>query len=275
MRLFIFLSFVHLVLAAIAYPVEAGAKTATSLCRISHPSDSGIEWECRKVKKGESLESLFGERWKDIARFNRVDRRHVYPGISIKAPRRLDELRYFTPMSLSYPDAASEPKFILVDLSEQFLGAYEHGRLVFSAPIATGEKGNETPRGEFMVTAYHGRHKSSLYFVEKTRRPYPMNYGLRFHISKKRISFWIHGRDLPGFPASHGCIGLYDEAMQRKHYGYPKEPVLDDAKKLFEWAMSPLADDGRFHVVKDGPRMLVTGYAPGTEPANFSPPLPQ
>ena len=88
MRLFVFLSLVHLVIAVIAFPLEADAKKVTSLCRINHPSDSMVEWECRKVKKAESLESLFGERWKDVARFNRVDRRHVYPGISIKVPKR-------------------------------------------------------------------------------------------------------------------------------------------------------------------------------------------
>ena len=44
-----------------------------------------------------------------------------------------------------------------------------------------------------------------------------MHYGLRFFIDKSVDtwpSYWIHGRDLPGYPASHGCIGLYDEEMQ-------------------------------------------------------------
>ncbi len=32
----------------------------------------------------------------------------------------------------------------------------------------------------------------------------------------RRPAFWIHGCDLPGYPASHGCVGLYDEEMQKK-----------------------------------------------------------
>jgi hypothetical protein len=237
-----------------------------SLCKISHPSDAGIEWECRRLRSRETLEGLFGERWKDVVRFNRVDRRHVRPGVYLKVPKRLDDVRDFTPMPSRYEPSASDPKFLLVDLSEQFLGAYEYGRLVFSSPIATGERGNETPSGEFRITAYHGRHRSSLYVIEKTSIPYPMNYGLRFHISKKGISFWIHGRDLPGDPASHGCVGLYDEQMQKKYYGYPKNPTLDDARILFEWIISPRSDDGTFHLMKEGPRVLITGRAPGAGP---------
>jgi len=247
-------------------PSFSEAKIISSLCRINHPSDIHVEWECRKLKKGETLENIFKDGWKDIVRFNRVDRRHVYPGISIKVPKRLEEIKDFTPMPRYYQPAEPEPKFILVNLSEQFLGAYEYGRLVFSSPIATGEKGNETPNGEFKIDAYDSRHKSSLYFIEKTHILYPMNYGLRFYTNRKGVSFWIHGRDLPGYPASHGCIGLYDEEMQKKYYGYPKNPELEDAKALFEWVISPLQDDGKFHILKKGTKMLVIGSAPGTKP---------
>ena len=247
-------------------PSFSEAKIISSLCRINHPSDIHVEWECRKLKKGETLENIFKDRWIDIVRFNRVDRRHVYPGISIKVPKRLEDIKDFTPMPRYYQPAESEPKFILANLSEQFLGAYEYGRLVFSSPIATGEKGNETPNGEFKIDAYDSRHKSSLYFIEKTRILYPMYHGLRFYTNRKGVSFWIHGRDLPGYPASHGCIGLYDEEMQKKYYGYPKNPELEDAKMLFEWVISPLQDDGKFHILKDDPKMLVIGSAPGTKP---------
>lgn len=225
-----------------------------------------MEWECRRLRKGETLESLFNDRWEDIARFNRMDRRHAYPGVYIKVPKRFEDIKNFTPMPPQYQPARQEAKFILVDLSEQFLGAYEYGRLIFSSPIATGEKGNETPRGEFTITAYDSRHVSSLYFIEKTFKLYPMHYGLRFYINKQGVAFWIHGRDLPGYPASHGCIGLYDEPMQKKYYGRPKKPLLEDARILYDWVISPLSDDRQFHVLKDGPKMQIIGYAPGTAP---------
>ena len=256
--LFLFL----ILLLIIGYPEGAWARRVPSPCKIKYPGDAKVEWECRRLRKGETLENLFGDRWIDVARFNRIDRRHAYPGVSIKVPKHLEEIENFTPMPEYYQPAESEAKFILIDLSEQFLGAYEYGRLVFSVPVATGEKGNETPSGEFRITAFNSRHKSSLYFIEETNIPYPMHYGLRFHISRGGVAYWIHGRDIPGYPASHGCIGLYDEEMQKKYYKYPKNPVLEDAKTLFEWVISPLRDDGNFHLLKDGPKLKIIGHAP-------------
>lgn len=231
-------------------------------CTIRYPTDATIEWECRRLHARETLETLFADRWPDVARFNRIDRRHASPGVFLKVPKRLKEIAGFTPMPPEYPAATAEAKFILIDLAEQFLGAYEYGRLVLSTPIASGERGNETPTGEFTITAVHRRHRSSLYTIEKTNIPYPMNYALRFHISRSGIAFWIHGRDIPGHPASHGCIGLYDEPMQQQYYGSPRKPVLDDAGILYEWVMGPLADDTRFRKVGDGPRVLIVGRAP-------------
>lgn len=140
---------------------------------------------------------------------------HTYPGISIKVPKNLDDIKEFNPLPVEYPPAENDGKFILVDLSEQFLGAYEYGKLAFSAPAATGEKENESLRGEFKVAASHRYHKSSKYFIEKAEILYPMNHALRFHINREGVTYRIHGRDIPGYPASYGCMGLYDEAMQK------------------------------------------------------------
>jgi hypothetical protein len=223
-----------------------------SPCATRYPSDQTIEWECRTLQRGESLEKLFGEQWTDVARFNRIDRRHAVSGIAIKVPKSLDALAQFTPLQ----------QFILIDLSEQFLGAYEFGALRFALPIASGNGGNETPTGEFRITAAHRSHQSCRYTVEGTDRPYPMNHALRFHINREGVSYWIHGRDLPGYPASHGCIGLYDEPMQKEQYGLPKDPELDDAKRLFEWVLGGEAEDDKVIPLSDGPRLQIVGEAP-------------
>lgn len=256
---------IYLLIPVILYLMASQAYSGhivRSPCKVRYPSDSMIDWKCQRIKKGENLEKLFGDRWIDVARFNRIDRRHVYPGISIKVPERLKDIENFSPLPQYYEPAKDETKFILIDLSEQFLGAYEYGGLVFSSPVATGEKGNETPTGDFRITAYNSRHRSSLYFIEKTNIPYPMHYGLRFHISRAGVAYWIHGRDIPGYPASHGCVGLYDEEMQKKYYKYPKDPVLQDSKRLFDWAISPLMDDGKFHLIKDGIKVRIIGKTP-------------
>ncbi len=236
-------------------------------CEIHYPSDATLEWDCRII-------STRANRWKPYlastglrcARFNRIDRRHAHPGLSIKVPRRLEDLAQFTPLPLVYPPGELDEKIILIDLSEQFLGAYEYGALRFAVPIASGNGHNETLTGEFRLTAAHRSHQSCLYTIEGTDRPYPMNYALRFYLNREGVSYWIHGRDMPGYPASHGCIGLYDESMQKEQYGIPEEPELNDAKRLFEWVLGGETDDDRVIPLKRGPRVHIIGQAPSHQP---------
>jgi hypothetical protein len=247
--------------AALDAPGEA-ARVRPSSCALRHPSDSGIEWSCRRLRHGETLEALFGERWIDVARFNRIDRRHAVAGVELKVPVLLEDIRDFSPMPREIAESDASAKLIVVDLGEQFLGAYEGSRLVFSAPVATGEDGQPTPSGTFRISALDPAHRSSLYTIEGTSTPYPMRWALRFHISAQEIAFWIHGRDLPGYPASHGCIGLYDEQMQRQYFGEPAHPVLDDAQALYLWVVGGGADRAGFQDVKNGPRVRIIGTTP-------------
>ena len=242
------------------------SKKHPSPCHIAYPSDATIEWDCRTLRPGESLEKLFGERWVDVARFNRIDRRHTRAGVSIKVPKRLDDLESFVPFPLWYPLAELDEQFALIDLSEQFLGAYEYGALRFAMPIASGDGGNETPAGNFRIRAAHRVHQSCLYTIEGTNRPYPMNHALRFHVNREGVSYWIHGRDMPGYPATHGCVGLNDESMQKEQYGIPKDPEVNDAKKLFEWVLGGAPEDGRVIPLPNGPRLQIIGEAPKSEP---------
>ncbi|MEN6373209.1 MAG: L,D-transpeptidase [Smithella sp.] len=237
----------------------AAKQKITSLCRVEYPSDKEIEYECRRLKRGESPESLFGDSWRDVLRFNRIDRRHLYTGKSLKVPKKIEDIEDFTPLPLFYPDALTDPRFILVDLEEQFLGAYEYGYLVMSFPIASGRKDNKTPAGTFRITAFSKNHRSSLYKIEKKNVPYPMHYALRFFTDQQGVDYWIHGRDIPGYPASHGCIGLYDEEMQSRYYRNPRQPILQDAKELYEWVVAPESDDGMLHTLKDGPIIIIKG----------------
>jgi hypothetical protein len=254
------------VMVATGLPVSVQAdspKKHQGPCEIHYPSDVTVEWDCRVIPPGGSLEAIFGEDWMDVARFNRIDRRHAHSGVSIKVPRRIEDLAQFTPLPRVYPPGELKEKFILIDLTEQFLGAYEFGALRFSTPIVSGNGLNETPTGKFRLTAAHLQHQSDLYTIEGTDRPYPMNYALRFHVNREGVSYWIHGRDMPGYAASHGCIGLYDESMQKEQYGVPKEPELSDAQKLFVWVLGGELGDDRVIPLPRGPRVHIIGQAPG------------
>jgi len=145
--------FFFLLVMNVTVPVSANSTKIKSLCEINYPSDSRIEWKCRKLRWGDNPKDLFGKYWPSVLRFNRMDRRHFAGGISIKVAKRLEELEDFTPLPETYPDAAEEEKFILVDQSEMFLGAYEYGRLVLSFPVAVGIKGSRVPNGKFRIDA--------------------------------------------------------------------------------------------------------------------------
>jgi len=81
----------------------------SSPCAIHYPSDHAIPWSCQTLKKGETIERMFGERWIDIARFNRIDRRHAFPGMRLKVPLRLEQIDHFTPMPAFFPAARQQP----------------------------------------------------------------------------------------------------------------------------------------------------------------------
>jgi lipoprotein-anchoring transpeptidase ErfK/SrfK len=64
-------------------------------------------------------------------------------------------------------------------------------------PISSGRKGHATPKGEFVVTNKHRQWKSTLYHA-------PMPFYLRLSCR----DFGLHAGELPGYPASHGCIRM-------------------------------------------------------------------
>jgi hypothetical protein len=248
-----------------------------SLCEIHYPSDQKIEWRCQKLTAKDTPQGMFGAHWLDVLHFNRMDRRHFFGGVSIKVPNHIQQINSFTPLPASYPAAAREPKLILIDQSEMYLGAYQYGKLVYSFPISLGSQGYQVPNATFQIDAADRKHRSNLYTVEEIGRPYPMHYALRFWVDKSKKewpSYWIHGRDLPGYPASHGCIGLYDEEMQKEYYSsYDKkvykqdfhpltEPLLQDAKVLYQWVVDPRSDPGTLHLIQNGPKVIVTGRPP-------------
>jgi hypothetical protein len=235
------------------------------LSRIEYPSALPIKWKAYFIRPQDSMERLFGKNWIYVARFNRIDRRHVYPGMTIKIPENTEEIKNYTPMPSRYAPAQNNATYILVDIAEQWLGAYEYGKLKFSFPAATGIEEHPTPAGIFRIDAHHLRHKSSLYKTPKGEMPYPMDYAIRFYVGSDDVAFWIHARDLPGRPASHGCIGVYDETMQNRVYGTPADPVLNDAQRLYEWVVGKedlLYDYGDFEYMEDGPVVEIKGNLP-------------
>lgn len=88
-------------------------------------------------------------------------------------------------------------KRVLITLGTQELKAYQGRFLVLKTNISSGSRAR-TPEGHFVVLAKQRMHYSSLY----NRAPMPRSVQIHGNI-------FIHGfRDVPRYPASHGCIRL-------------------------------------------------------------------
>ena len=121
---------------------------------------------------------------------------------------------------------------IVVRLNRQEATLLRGGKEVTTTRVSTGREGYGTPVGTFRVQRKHKDHRSSLYGdyvdrggdvvrpnvdVRKTPRPRgaryvgaPMPYFIQF-----KPGYGLHAGDLPGYPASHGCVRLsYWKARQ-------------------------------------------------------------
>ena len=77
---------------------------------------------------------------------------------------------------------------------------------------------------------------------------------------KNGAQFRAAGADTPD-PHSHAARRMVDEWMQNTYYGVPARPVLDDARRLYEWVVGAGGDDARMRVIA-GPRLRIVRGAP-------------
>lgn len=95
------------------------------------------------------------------------------------------------------PDSEIARSLIEVDLATQTAQLFRDGTVATSVPISSGRKSFPTKPGEYVVTDKHTKWRSTLY-------PADMPFFMR--LSCGDIGF--HAGNLPGYPASHGCIRL-------------------------------------------------------------------
>ena len=120
---------------------------------------------------------------------------------------------------------------IVVNLGEQKAYLYHYKEIVAVSRISSGREGKSSPVGRFRVTEKDADHRSTLYGnyvkngkvlkenidIRKGGRPpgskfegVPMPYFLRFS-----GAYGLHQGDVPGYPASAGCIRLPSRHAKR------------------------------------------------------------
>jgi lipoprotein-anchoring transpeptidase ErfK/SrfK len=99
------------------------------------------------------------------------------------------------------------PVVLRIILSEQVLHVYRNGVWIGSSTICSGKEGYRSPTGVFTILQKKVEHTSTIY----TNMPMPYMQRLTWD------GIAMHAGNLPGYPASHGCVRL----------------PLDFAKKLY------------------------------------------
>lgn len=93
-------------------------------------------------------------------------------------------------------DPLREERRIEVRISEQKARILDAaGNEILTTRVSTGRKGFATPTGEFVITNKHREWKSTLYHAS-------MPFFQRLSCG----DFGLHQGNVPGYPASHGCI---------------------------------------------------------------------
>ena len=97
------------------------------------------------------------------------------------------------------PERTGEgPALVIVNLQTQKLAMFRNGVPIAASTISSGKVGHETPTGVFTILQKNRDHYSKTY----NNAPMPNMQRLTW----KGIA--LHAGDLPGYPASHGCIRL-------------------------------------------------------------------
>jgi hypothetical protein len=105
---------------------------------------------------------------------------------------------WFETPELIKASTAASPVRIVIAIQQQQALVYRGDRLVGVSTVSTGAPGYETPLGEFNILEKKAFHRSNLY----SNAPMPYMQRLTWG------GIALHAGQLPGYPASHGCIRL-------------------------------------------------------------------
>ena len=94
---------------------------------------------------------------------------------------------------------------ILISIPGQIAYVYRDGVLIAASTVSTGKPGKDTPVGDFTILQKRVHHHSNIY----SNAPMPFMQRLTW------TGIALHAGQLPGYPASHGCIRFPREFARR------------------------------------------------------------
>lgn len=97
------------------------------------------------------------------------------------------------------PEASpSGPVVLIVSIPEQMVHVYRNGIEIGASACSTGKPGHRTPTGVFTILEKERKHTSSIYKGASMPNMERLTWG----------GIALHAGNMPGYPASHGCIRL-------------------------------------------------------------------
>lgn len=147
------------------------------------------------------------------------------------------------------------PLLILVSRDDQLVYVYRNGIEIARSTVSTGKPGHGTPTGVFQILQKAKDHHSSIY------KGAPMPYMQR--LTWDGIA--LHAGNLPGYPASHGCVRLPYEFSQ-KLFGLTTKGATVVISSRHSAPKNSLAP---YDIFKEAGRNLKAGgviQSPGTDP---------
>ncbi len=101
-----------------------------------------------------------------------------------------------------YPERApSGPLLVVVSIDDQVAYVYRNGVQIARSTVSTGAPGHDTPTGVFTILEKNKVHESSIYKGAQMPNMQRLTWS----------GIAMHAGDLPGYPASHGCVRLPHE----------------------------------------------------------------
>ena len=97
-----------------------------------------------------------------------------------------------------FPERSPGGPVIIVSIPDQLVHVYRNGIRIAASTCSTGKPGHRTPTGVFQILQKDKHHRSSTY----SNAPMPNMNRLTWS------GIALHAGNLPGYPASHGCIRL-------------------------------------------------------------------
>ncbi len=170
-----------------------------------------------------------------ILHLNRVDLPHVRDGARLVVPATPSSVDAVAPFPHLLPTGPwSRGRMIVVSRRVQAFAAYDDGVRVRWGGVSTGREETATPAGLFATNWKSKLRRSS----DNAEWLLPWYVNL---VNATGVSF--HQFALPGYPASHACVRLFD----------------DDARWIYAWVDSWVLDGAGQSVVVHGTPVLVFG----------------